>query len=79
MFCTGGNNIGRIGVLQHVEKHSASFDIAHVKDAEGNTFATRVNNIFSIGEGKRPMISIPRGRGIRKTNLEERNEKMHNE
>ena len=30
---TGGNNIGRVGVLQSVEKHPGSFDIAHIKDA----------------------------------------------
>jgi small subunit ribosomal protein S4e len=29
----GGNNIGRVGILQHVEKHPSSFDIAHIKDS----------------------------------------------
>ena len=49
----GGNNIGRVGILQSVEKHPGSFDIAHIKDAEGNAFATRTTNIFAIGEGKK--------------------------
>ena len=33
VYLTGGNNIGRIGILQSVEKHPGSFDIAHVKDS----------------------------------------------
>jgi len=33
VLVTGGNNIGRVGVLQHIEKHPGSFDIAHVKDS----------------------------------------------
>ena len=27
----GGNNIGRVGVVQHRERHLGSFDIIHVK------------------------------------------------
>ena len=54
----GGNNIGRVGILQHVEKHPSSFDICHVKDAAGNLFATRVSNVFVIGESKKPVISL---------------------
>lgn len=30
---TGGNNIGRIGVITHIEKHPGSFDIVHIRDA----------------------------------------------
>lgn len=41
IFCSGGNNIGRVGVLMHIETHAGSYDIAHVKDANGHTFATR--------------------------------------
>lgn len=33
VFVSGGNNIGRVGVLQHIESHAGSYDIAHVKDA----------------------------------------------
>jgi len=69
---TGGNNIGRIGTLQSLEKHPGSFEIAHVKDAKGNLFATRLGNVFVIGDGKEPVISIPKGEGLRKTLMEER-------
>jgi len=63
----GGNNIGRIGNLQSLEKHPGSFEIAHVKDTKGNSFSTRLQNIIVIGDGKTPAISIPKGEGIRLT------------
>merc|ERR1712228_605456 len=65
VFVTGGNNIGRVGVLQHVEHHPGSYEIAHVRDKRGNTFATRLSNIFVIGDGKKALISRPRGKGER--------------
>merc|ERR1719305_1181264 len=68
---TGGNNIGRVGILQSVEKHPGSFDIAHIKDAEGNVFATRMNNMFAIGEGKKQVITLLPGKGIKHTPTQE--------
>jgi len=79
VLVTGGNNIGRIGVLQHVEKHPGSFDIAHIRDSQGSTFATRVSNIFVIGEGKKPVISVLANKGIKLNPLEERNIKLGKE
>ena len=79
VYLTGGNNIGRIGILQSVEKHPGSFDIAHIKDSQGATFATRVGNIFVIGDGKSPAISLPKGEGIKLTLIEERDAKMDEE
>ncbi len=38
---TGGHNNGRVGIITHKEKHRGSFDIVHVKDAAGHSFATR--------------------------------------
>lgn len=67
VYLTGGNNIGRIGILQSIEKHPGSFDIAHVKDANGNSFATRVECVFVIGDGKNPAISLPKGDGLKLT------------
>ncbi len=75
VMINGGNNIGRIGILQHIEKHPSSFDIAHVKDATGQMFATRVENIFMVGDGKTCKISLPKGKGIKKNTLEERDNK----
>lgn len=75
----GGNNMGRVGVLQHVEKHPSSFDIAHLKDAMGHAFATRVNNVFVIGEGKKSVISLLPQKGIKLSLIDERNKKVRHE
>lgn len=40
-FVTRGNNVGRIGVITHKEKHPGSFDIVHIKDKNGHEFSTR--------------------------------------
>lgn len=76
VFVTGGNNIGRIGVLQHVEHHPGSYEIAHVRDSTGNSFATRLSNIFCIGEGRKPLISLPKGNGIKLSLVDERNARI---
>lgn len=73
VFCTGGNNIGRVGILQHVERHPSSFDIAHIKDSTGHHFATRSSNVFVIGEGKKAVISLLPSKGIKLGLIEERN------
>jgi len=72
---TGGHNLGRVGTVTHRERHPGSFDIVHVKDAAGQVFATRLNNIFIIGKGK-PLISLPRGSGVKKTIAEERDQRL---
>lgn len=72
VYIMKGNNIGRIGILQSMEKHPGSFEIAHVKDSKGHLFATRMGNIMVIGDCKEPAISIPKGDGLRSTLIEER-------
>ncbi len=62
---TKGSNTGRVGTILHVEKHPGSFDIATVRDATGNVFSTRQENVFIIGKGDSPMISLPKGNGIK--------------
>jgi len=69
---TGGNNIGRIGTLQHIEKAPGSYSIAHVVDTRGQSFSTRLENVFVIGTSKKAVISLPKGDGIKYSNLEER-------
>jgi small subunit ribosomal protein S4e len=68
---TGGRNLGRVGVITHREKHPGSFEIVHVKDAAGQSFATRVSNVFVIGKGTKSLISLPANKGIKRTPLEE--------
>jgi small subunit ribosomal protein S4e len=48
-----------------------SFEIVHVEDAAGNRFATRLTNIFIIGKEGKPLISLPKGKGIRLTIIQE--------
>lgn len=38
---TGGCNLGRVGTIVSRERHPGSFDICHIKDTMGHTFATR--------------------------------------
>ncbi|XP_074479335.1 small ribosomal subunit protein eS4 [Sebastes fasciatus] len=73
---TGGANLGRIGVITNRERHPGSFDVVHVKDSTGNNFATRLSNIFVIGKGNKPWVSLPRGKGIRLTIAEERDKRL---
>jgi small subunit ribosomal protein S4e len=69
---TRGANAGRVGVLQSREKHPGSFEIAHLKDKRGKVFATRSDNVFAIGEGVKPWVSLPRGKGIKLSIIEEK-------
>jgi len=71
---TAGANKGRVGVLVSREKHHGGFEISHLKDRKGNSFATRSGNVFIIGDNK-PWVSLPRAKGIKLTIMEER-EKM---
>jgi len=68
---TGGRNRGRVGIMQHREKLKGSVDICHLKDSSGNEFATRLGNVFVIGKANKPMISLPKGKGIKLSILEE--------
>ena len=76
VFVQGGNNIGRVGQLMHVEHHPGSYEIVHVKDSAGNSFTTRLTNIFCIGEGKKPLITLPKLKGVRLSLVDERNAKI---
>jgi len=68
----GGKNIGRVGVIVSRERHQGSFDIVHLKDSQGHTFATRLGNVFVIGEGNTPLVSLPKRKGIKMSIQEER-------
>lgn len=69
---TKGRNTGRVGTILHVEKHPGSFDIVTVRDSAGHTFSTRQENVFIIGSGNTPAISLPKGQGVKLSILEER-------
>jgi len=73
---TRGANVGRVGVIGAIDRHPGSFDIVHLKDRRNNVFATRIGNVFVIGEGNKPWISLPRQKGIKQTIMEEREETL---
>lgn len=76
VMISGGNNMGRVGTIMHRERHPGSFEIVHVKDSVGHSFATRLNNVFVIGKGSKPWISLPKGNGVKLSIMEDRNARM---
>lgn len=76
VYVTGGANRGRIGELVKIEKHPGGFTIVNVRDVSGNTFSTRQVNTFVIGPGHKSWISIPKGRGLKLSPIEDRKKKM---
>jgi ribosomal protein S4E len=72
VMITKGRNTGRVGNIMKVEKHPGSFDIITVKDATGASFSTRKENVFIIGAGDTPEVTLPKGKGIKLSILEER-------
>ncbi|KAJ0088999.1 hypothetical protein Patl1_31419 [Pistacia atlantica] len=71
VMVTGGRNRGRVGVIKNREKHKGSFETIHVQDATGHEFATRLGNVFTIGKGTKPWVSLPKGKGIKLSIIEE--------
>jgi small subunit ribosomal protein S4e len=69
---SGGKNTGRVGIIVSRERHQGSFDIVHMKDSAGHIFATRLGNVFVIGKGNKPLVSLPKRKGIKLSVLEER-------
>jgi small subunit ribosomal protein S4e len=79
VYCNSGRNRGRIGILVSRDRHPGMFDIVHVKDLAGQTFATRLKNIFVIGKGgkgNKTDITLPRGKGVKLSVTEERDRRF---
>jgi len=74
---TKGRNTGRVGTIVHHERHPGSFDIIAIRDAAGHTFSTRQDNVFIIGSGSEPAVTLPKGNGIKLSILEEREKLMN--
>ena len=73
VYIQSGNNIGRVGTLTTIDKHPGSFDIAHVKDANGRSFSTRIGNVFVVGAAKqKTLISLAKDNGIYLSALEKK-------
>ncbi|GFX95976.1 40S ribosomal protein S4 [Trichonephila clavipes] len=76
VMVTGGRNLGRVGTITSRERHPGSFDIVHIKDSLGHSFATRLNYVFVIGKGTKPFISLPKGKGVKLSVAEERDKRL---
>lgn len=72
VMIVGGRNLGRVGVIEHRERHPGSFDIVHIKDSQGRKFATRLGNVFVIGKLEDSYVSLPSRKGVKLSLLEER-------
>ena len=69
-YVSDGTNRGRVGTITHISKLDGNFDLVSLKDAQGHAFTTRINYVFVIGKHA-PSISLPRGRGVKLSILEE--------
>jgi len=72
VMITAGRNLGRVGLLKTIEKHPGSYGIVYVEDLAGKTFATREDNVFTVGSGKKALVTLPRGGGIKLSILDEK-------
>jgi len=77
-YITGGANRGRIGQILQKDTHEGSFDIIHVKDIAGNDFTTRIGNVFVIGPKTTSWITLPKGKGLKLSNLDDRKKRLKN-
>jgi len=75
VFVTGGSNRGRVGTIVNRTRLQGAFDMIAVKDKNGNSFNTRIDNCFVIGEKERSQITLPRDLGLKKTIIEEQEAK----
>jgi len=69
---TKGANCGRIAVMINKEHHPGSFDIVHLRDKRGHEFATRISNVFVLGQGENMLVTVPKLKGIKYSVIEER-------
>ncbi|KAK6785987.1 hypothetical protein RDI58_014512 [Solanum bulbocastanum] len=76
VMVTGGRNRGRVGVIKNREKHKGSFETLHIQDSQGHEFATRLGNVFTLGKGTKPWVSLPKGKGIKLTIIEEARKRL---
>ncbi|KEG01998.1 30S ribosomal protein S4e [Plasmodium vinckei vinckei] len=76
VMVTAGHSVGRVGTILSIDKNIGTYDIIHVKDSRGKVFATRLSNIFVIGDGTKPYISLPREKGIKLDIIEERRNRL---
>ena len=73
---SGGRNTGRIGEIVNREAHPGAYEMVHVRDLAGNTFSTRQANVFVLGEGHSSLVTLPRGKGVKLSPIEDRKRRL---
>jgi small subunit ribosomal protein S4e len=73
---TGGHSVGRVGVITSREKHPGHYEIIHMRDKLGRVFVTRLANVFVIGKGEKPMVTLPKGDGLKMTIMEDTQKRL---
>ncbi|CBI18118.3 unnamed protein product, partial [Vitis vinifera] len=58
------------------DTHKGTFETIHVQDATGHEFATRLGNVFTIGKGTKPWVTLPKGKGIKLSIIEEAKKRL---
>lgn len=76
IMVTGGRNVGRVGVLEDVERHPGSFDMVHIHDKKQHKFATRKDNVFVIGFGQKSLVTLPKTQGVKLNIVEDRKKRL---
>merc|ERR1712178_379236 len=71
VLVTGGANRGRVGTIVNRTRLQGAFDMINIRDANGNSFNTRIDNCFVIGEKDKSSITLPRGAGLKQTIIEQ--------
>ena len=70
-YCSDGNNRGRVGIIDHINKFDNNFDLITIKDANGHSFTTRTSYIVTIGRGGKSLITLPKRNGLSLSIIEE--------
>ena len=76
VFVMNGNNRGRVGVVQHINKFAGNNDLITIRDSEGHTFTTRVAYVIVVGKGSKPVITLPRDQGLRGNIIDDQLKRM---
>jgi len=74
VLVTGGANRGRVGTIVNRTRLQGAFDMIAVKDKSGNSFNTRIDNCFVIGDKEKSTITLPKGQGLKKDIIVEQEE-----
>ncbi|KAI5172580.1 small subunit ribosomal protein S4e [Nematocida sp. LUAm3] len=64
-FVFRGKNMGCVGILRETKKHVGGFLMATLEDLNGRIFITKADNVMVIGENGQSMITLPKEKGIR--------------